>query len=547
MNATPPGAPEQIRGETLTPVSPKPMHFPSPANVPILKAQMDPNFNDTMTQTMQQPESLPSVAQHTIPSVNPTIAVPSGAEIVSVEDTHMANGVAEGEGPSSQNVQAEHNASDPVDPAHDSVPSGTDSLSSEPKPSENDQATPAVDVSPIPADASIDVVASTAADTQPAAPQDPVFDASSAAPKPIDTPNNASGSVDYAALLAHLSSVIASATPVDSSNATPASAQAPSTVTSPTSALPSNPNLPPKPPAQEKPSIHPNYVAGDHLRNYHPHVQKDAGAPYRNPALPNLNTNGLPPPPHAYHTPLSATLPAPGSAASAQTQRGLSPGDESDAPFDPQTQQLYDQFIQFERQNVHDGQWDKFPMGSRLFIGNLSTEKVHKRDVFRKFYKYGQLAQISLKQAYGFVQFMDAATCATALAMEQAQKLRGREMHLEVSKPAKSTRPQDRNHRRSRSPDYNRGAAGGRIDRYSGSPRDRDNRRSREWRRSPSPRREYGSKVDRYESHRRDRSPSPYGGRDRYGTPQRDDLDLPWRAPNQVPDIQIIVVDNIDQ
>jgi hypothetical protein len=24
-------------------------------------------------------------------------------------------------------------------------------------------------------------------------------------------------------------------------------------------------------------------------------------------------------------------------------------------------------------------------------------------------------------------------------------------------------------------------------------------------------------------------------------------LDLPWRAPNQVPDIQIIVVDNIDQ
>jgi RNA recognition motif-containing protein len=130
-------------------------------------------------------------------------------------------------------------------------------------------------------------------------------------------------------------------------------------------------------------------------------------------------------------------------------------------------------------------------MGSRLFVGNLSTEKVQKKDVFRKFFRYGQLAQISLKQAYGFVQFMDSATCATALAMEQGTKIRGREIHLEVSKPAKSTKNQNQNQmgsqmrRRSRSPDRGFAARSG-IDRYSsgvGSPRDRDNRRSRdEWR-----------------------------------------------------------------
>jgi hypothetical protein len=547
MNSTPPQAPEQIRGETLTPVSPKPLHYPSPANVPLLELSMDPTFSDTVTQTVQQPEPLPSVAQHTISTTNQAIAEPSSTDNVSPTDTPMTRGVAESANFSSDNVHV--TASDAVNATNESTDPGTNSFSSEPKTSENDQLAPAVDISPSSEDARIDVAAPTPADTQPAATSDSILKAAGLPPKPVDTPNITDGSVDYSALLANLSNVIASATPVASSNANPTSAQPQSSVTSPTYALPNNPNLPPKPPAQEKPSIHPSYIAGNDLRNYHPHAQKDAVAAYPNTSLPTLNTNGLPPPPHIYHTPLSAAYPPPGSAVSPQSQRGLSPGDDGDAPLDPQTQQLYDQFIQFERQNVHDGQWDKFPMGSRLFIGNLSTEKVHKKDVFKRFYKYGQLAQISLKQAYGFVQFMDAATCDTALAMEQGQKLRGREMHLEVSKPAKSTRQHDRNRRRSRSPDYNRGGVRDRVDRYSGSPRDRDNRRSRDdWRRSPSPRRGYGGgRTDRYDERRRSGTPSSYDDRTQYSKPQGDDLDLPWRAPGQVPDIQILVVDNIDQ
>lgn len=61
-------------------------------------------------------------------------------------------------------------------------------------------------------------------------------------------------------------------------------------------------------------------------------------------------------------------------------------------------------------------------------IGNLPTEKVTKRDLFQVFYKYGRLAQISLKQAYGFVQFHDANACYTALDREQGQEVRGRKM-----------------------------------------------------------------------------------------------------------------------
>lgn len=61
-------------------------------------------------------------------------------------------------------------------------------------------------------------------------------------------------------------------------------------------------------------------------------------------------------------------------------------------------------------------------------LGNLPTEKVTKRDIFHRFFRHGQLAQISIKQAYGFVQFLDAGACAKALAAEQGQQVRGRKM-----------------------------------------------------------------------------------------------------------------------
>lgn len=541
MNETTPQSPEQIRGETLTPVSPKPIHYPSPSNIPFLGASVDPNFNDTVTETMQeQSEPLPSTAQHTIPIIPPPDATMLDAASIP-EDDQIAP-VAEAESiPELSNEQdaleQQMDMAAAVEPAHNTASSDpadalptTESIALEPA-----QDSVAVDTLPTPAVEPIDVAA-----TEPAQLLSPTSaDTSILAQKLIDTPNP-----DYASLLAKLSHVMPGATPAGSSTTNPASAQPPSAVASqPSSALPTNPNLPPKPPAQEKPSNLPHFPPGSDPRNYHPH--NDSGASVPTSTLPNLNTNGLPPPSHAYQHPHSATAQA---ATSAVGQYSSAAQDDEDAPFDPPIQALYDQFIQFERQNVHDGQWDKFPMGSRLFVGNLSTEKVQKRDVFRKFYKYGQLAQISLKQAYGFVQFMDATACATALASEQATKIRGREIHLEVSKPAKSTnrQQQDRNRRRSRSPDYLRGG-GSRVDRYSGSPRDRDNRRSRDdWRRSPSPRRYSGGRDDRYDGRRR-RSPSPYGARDSYRAPPRDELDLPWRAPETVPDVQILIVDQIDQ
>ena len=136
---------------------------------------------------------------------------------------------------------------------------------------------------------------------------------------------------------------------------------------------------------------------------------------------------------------------------------------------------------------------------------------------------------------------------------------------LEISKPQRNTKkaePPANNgvRRRSRSPDYNRGGTGPSRDvRYNGpqssmSPRDRDRRfRDRDdYRplRSPSPRglprgmRSRDRSRDRYDGRYRSRSRTP-PRRYRSPSPRRDpddDLALPRRAPHEVPDIQVLVL-----
>ncbi len=217
-----------------------------------------------------------------------------------------------------------------------------------------------------------------------------------------------------------------------------------------------------------------------------------------------------------------------------------------------------------------------------LLLGNLPTEKVTKRDIFHRFYRHGKLAQISIKQAYGFVQFLDSESCRRALDAEQGQAVRGRKMRmlchtttppwdsqltaadLEISKPQRNTKKIEPSNptprRRSRSPDYTRGGTGPapRDTRYIGhpnsmSPRDRRFRDRDDYRpiRSPSPRapprgvRSRDRSRDRFETRYRSRSRTP-PRRHRSPSPRRDytedGLDLRRRLPHEVPDIQILVL-----
>lgn len=176
-----------------------------------------------------------------------------------------------------------------------------------------------------------------------------------------------------------------------------------------------------------------------------------------------------------------------------------------------------------------------------------------KRDIFHVFHLYGELAQISIKQAYGFVQFLLMEDCMRALDAEQGTRIRDKNIHLEVSKPQKNRNPQTQQ-RRSRSPAGSRPSAN--VDRYvSGAgARVGNNRGSRDsygrtgGYRSPSPR----GYRDRYRS----RSPPDYGygrGGGRYGrspSPRRDvddGLPLPRRLPKDVPEVQILVLDSLDR
>ncbi|KAF3490964.1 uncharacterized protein GIQ15_00481 [Arthroderma uncinatum] len=105
---------------------------------------------------------------------------------------------------------------------------------------------------------------------------------------------------------------------------------------------------------------------------------------------------------------------------------------QDDTPWGPEIQKKYDDFLRDERVYVTEAHWDRFPVGSRLFIGNLPTERVTKRDLFHLFHMHGKLAQISIKQAYGFIQFLELDSCRKALQAQQGATILKYRSHNEA-------------------------------------------------------------------------------------------------------------------
>ncbi|KAF8458221.1 hypothetical protein BDZ91DRAFT_837438 [Kalaharituber pfeilii] len=350
-------------------------------------------------------------------------------------------------------------------------------------------------------------------------------------PQPKPMPN-----IDLQALLTRLSPTSTQQPAATSKELTSFAAS----TTPTTSSLPSPPPSLPKPPI---PATHP-LPAPVHV----------PAAAVKNP----LARSGLPP-----SLPNPATFQQPKHAVPTSPTGTEEPDDR---PFTVEEEEAYERFLEDERDYVTKGQWDRFPIGSRLFIGNLPSEKVTKRDIFRIFSRHGRLAQISIKQAYGFVQFLDVASCTSALRDEQGATCKGRKMHLEVSKPQGKSRDNAnrQSNRRSRSPDYrplsphSGNSRGGSLPRggshYNGDRsyrpsrdgrdhRDRDRDRDRDDfdRRSPPAR--YPRARDDYRPGR-DRSRSPLI---RYRSRTPEDVPLPRRAPGDVPEVQVIVTDEVDR
>lgn len=397
-----------FRGKTLTPESPVPVHIPEPANIPVLQNQIDPIFN-LMSTHVDQPSSSrdpgrtgSSLPPSIIPDVTLATAVLGESDAKTNEAHYQEEQDYDGDGDNDYIMDLENeelpdsdtmpNLSSsliqPSTPAasHEthSVPAQNDpSLSSHGQPHENDPSLSSHG-QPQETDPSL---------SSHGQPRD-IAGLPSQYNKNIHEPNQSpSASIDQ------------NATTTDSRGESITHLQTVDAESS-LSALPVPAGLPPRPPPQEKPAIHPNYTPGEDIRSYHychTHTQNSnahtssysaqPSNPYRpSPGYPHPTTtatvgaNGLPPPPIATFQQPPAKAAQSQSQASPTTQqprpnegqgkngeRSAATADEGDddVPWDQEVGRKYAEFLRDEAVYVTEGLWDRFPQGSRLFVGRM--------------------------------------------------------------------------------------------------------------------------------------------------------------------------------
>ncbi|KIW28523.1 uncharacterized protein PV07_08181 [Cladophialophora immunda] len=570
-DADPP--PEAQRfGRSQTPESPRPVHIPEPSTIPVLLNQMDPVFNDTETYNIPHNQTFSPYSDSARamnendtndPHSEEQDAVQNFLRGAEEENTRLDDSARF---PSTNGQMIQNDAA-----VASSLLSALANASAYPQPSETHAKSPPDAASQVQDFAQTNNDTSSATDL-PANPdtsntaQADGESRSEAEPAVKPSFQTNEGGVDYQSLLETISKSASTAPAAD-----PVSA--PTTATSlanqgAQSLLPI-PGLPPKPPIQaqssDSPAVHtfPN-----------PSIDQLGQSQQVSPDHANANGTDQSALAPALFQPQSVPTQAPGTWAysgiqtsptsteptsPAQSLQAPDQGrafDANERPWTPGTQALYDSFLEDERRYVTEGIWDKFPQGSRLFVGNLPSEKVTKRDIFHIFHKHGRLAQISIKQAYGFVQYLEASSCQAALQAEQGVEIRGRKIHLEISKPQKNTRSQQgqqgNKRRRSRSPDRGTSRQADRFGRPNYSDFRDERGRREEYRRSPSPR-GYRSRDDyrqpaqspRYGTGGRPISPftSNFSNPPSAGYDEEATLPLPRRDPRDVPDVQLLILE----
>ncbi|KAL2176648.1 uncharacterized protein P884DRAFT_270481 [Thermothelomyces heterothallicus CBS 202.75] len=373
---------------------------------------------------------------------------------------------------------------------------------------------------------------------------------------PASTDEDDAAAVDIQKLVDDITArAAATASPPSApAQATPVSTQAP------TASLPVShpPSLPPKPSLPNPPANLPAIPPAHYSFQSRGHNAPPA------PAMPmTLASSGASHGAHAANEGVSSLpAPPPGSFGAPPAHHLPHSGDASGNYHGSSIKQLWEQFLADEKRYTSEAKWERFPEGSRIFIGNLSSERVSKREVFDVFHRFGRLAQISLKSAYGFVQYHTVAEGQAAMQGAQGIELGGRRIHLEVSRTQKKKDDRDRSPDR-RGPRgsygserFDTGDRGWKRDDYrpgrSPSPRRGDPRSSRDGHYSRD--REFGSyqrrrsrspaRFGRYgdDSYRR-RSPSPH----RRAPSDGDRFDLPRRFGADVPDVQILLLQEVSR
>lgn len=576
MNSEPGDDPSiTITRQSKTPESPRPLQLTQPKNIPVLQNQIDVLFN-LVTSHTSPPFAARNMTAMDHEMVNlaadPQTDATISGQPASMEQTELENGSWNG---AQETIETEET---PQEQVSDNDNQSTSAIEQIPAPVESSEPhSPNFTTIPTanPAEQTTSSNPFTEADIE---------DDIQIEQRRDDTiPTEIFGNeVNYQALLDHIVASSAAA-PTDAGTITADPSQQYADSGNTNNASSAVTGLPPRPPPQDQPSIHPNYTAEQDIRSFHypsaqtPNAttsqtssnslqQPNAFPDSSLPMMSGTSSSGLPPPPLPSFQQPPPTFQQQSAPVHEHNDGQVNRYDD-DKKWPPNVQQMYEDFLKQEEFYTKDGAWDKFPPGSRLFVGNLPTEIVTKRDIFNCFYRFGKIAQISIKQAYGFVQFMDKDACSAALHGEQGAKIKDRSMHLEISKPPKSRgggMNRMNQNRRSRSPEDRRpGSAGlGRNGRklptgdYRDEPRRRDDYRPG---RSPSPR--GFSRTDGF----RDRSPGRYRNRSRsprsrgtkYGrspSPRRrsfdeddDGVPIPRRHPHDVPDVQLLLLDELDK
>ena len=424
MTSSPPPDAQYFRGKTLTPESPVPLHIPEPSHIPVLQNQIDPIFNIISTHMSQALPSNASMDTENLPFQDGL----SQATQPKTDVARLINGVNEQAGTSNRH-EPDQGDRDYVQAFDDEDSAEEEETHTSPNHSSTSTAQPSSSISahesliPNLPDAPLsstlnqtegktpDLFQASPAVPQP--PQDATFDDDNIVDAEPGSPGDSDdqmqdGGVNYQTLLDNLTPSTATAPSAENITAittaaapTASNVSRPSSTESPLSTLSLPPGLPPRPPPQEKPAIHPNYAAEEDIRSYHyPHVPSNT-TPNSSVTQPNnpinpiqslnhpfpptviVGSNGLPPPPLAtFQQPPSQTAqpaqpgivsPQPrqpdGSVKLADRESIAIESHANEPPWPQQLEKLYSDFLNEEAVYVAEGVWDRFPSGSRLFVG----------------------------------------------------------------------------------------------------------------------------------------------------------------------------------
>jgi len=431
MSSSPPPEAQRFGGQKLTLESPLPIHIPESSQIPVLQNQIDPIFNQTSTH--MQPAIMASNT-HAVDSGIPVqtwtaleAATSSGAldnEALNLTNI-QENSEIDGEGDDISAISYENeeiagqNSYQETDTlqthftfstAHPSAPiAALEPLST---PLQHDTTTLLSSLSqsfpeetlhratePQPSSQHAPLVAHESSTVDEAAEHD-------GAQALKSKPGLSNEGVNYDTLLESLSPSTSTAPSADNiasistaAPSDPSNVPRPSSVEQPLSTFPVPAGLPPRPPPQEKPAIHPNYKAENDISTYHfpqtqasttqnPHPTQSssshlASQGYPHPTPKAVGANGLPPPPLAtFQQSASPNGPSQASPLTPQTRQTdganepksarLYEESDDEIPFTPEIEGIWNEFVREEAVYVSEGLWDRFPHGSRLFVGKVS-------------------------------------------------------------------------------------------------------------------------------------------------------------------------------